>query len=199
MPDPMTLAKAPVFTTRAYAAEGGMSLASASKRLATLARHGQIEMLTRGIWIVPEHPHFSLYGCVPYVLGHEVGYVSFLSALSLHGMISQIPKAIQVATTGAPRRLVTPRGRFELFRMHPRLMNDGIAWHDAPAPFRVAGPEKALVDTFYLATRKGRRFRVLPEIELPRSFRKSELRRLVREQVPLAPIQTAVLTRFDAM
>jgi hypothetical protein len=134
---------------------------------------------------------------VPYVLGRETGYVSFLSALGLHDMISQIPKAIQIATTGTPRVLATSRGRFELFKLHPRMMGEGVAWNDAPAPFRVASPEKALVDTFYLATRKGRRFRVLPELELPRSFRKNEFRRLVREQIPFAPVRAAVLRRFE--
>lgn len=78
------------------------------------------------------YPHFYLYGCVPYLLGRELGYVSFLSALQLHGILSQIPKAIHVATTGAPRTLVTRRGRFELFQLHPRMMNDGVEWRDAP-------------------------------------------------------------------
>ena len=199
MAEGLALSKLAVFTTRAFAAAASISLASASKRLATLARHGHVERLTRGVWIVPEHPHFSLYGCVPALLGNEIGYVSFLSALALHGMISQIPKAIQVATTGAPRTLVTRFGRFELFQMHPRMMNEGVEWSDAPSPFRLASPEKALLDTFYLSTRRGRRFKVLPEIELPRSFRERRLARLARAQIPLSPVRSAVMRRFESV
>lgn len=199
MVEPVSLAKLPAFTTRAYAAAAGVSVASASKRLSTLARRGQVEVLTRGIWIIPDHPHFSIYGCVPLLLGHELGYVSFLSALHLHGMISQIPKAVHIATTGPPRVLVTKRGRFEFFQLHPRMMGEGVDWSDTPLPFRLASPEKALLDTFYLSTRKGRRFKVLPEIELSTRFRKRELLRLARTQVPLAPVRTAITTRINSI
>jgi hypothetical protein len=199
MAEGVALAKAPVFTTRTFAATRDISLASASKRLATLARQGQVEALTRGVWIVPDHPHFSLYGCVPYLLGRELGYVSFLSALQLHGMISQIPKAVHIATTGTPRLLVTPRGRFEFFKLHPRMMTAGVEWRDAPSPFRLATPEKALLDTFYLSTRRGRRFRVLPEIELQAAFRRRAFSQLVRAQIPLAPVRIAVLRRFESV
>lgn len=199
MVEGLSLAKSPAFTTRTYATSNGISLASASKRLGTLARHGQIERLTRGLWIVPDHPHFSLYGCVPLLLGREVGYVSFLSALQLHGMISQIPKAIQVATTGPPRTLATRRGRFEFFQLHPRMMGAGVEWREAPLPFRLASAEKALLDTFYLSTRKGRRFRVLPEIELPRGFRMRRLRDLAQEQIAVAPVLAAVTKRLATL
>ena len=197
MADGLSLATVPVFTTREYAVAGGTTLVSASKRLATLERHGQVERLTRGVWIVPGHPHFSLYGCVPHLLGRELGYVSFLSALQLHGMISHIPKSIPIATTGAPRVLVTRRGRFEFFRLHPRMMTDGVDWHEAPLSFRLASPEKAVLDTFYLSTRRGRRFKTLPELELPQAFRKKEFDRLVRVQIPLAPVRAAVKRRFE--
>ncbi|MBS2011401.1 MAG: hypothetical protein JST00_00705 [Deltaproteobacteria bacterium] len=199
MADGLSLARSPAFTTRAFATSAGVSVASASKQLGTLARRGHVEQLTRGVWVVPDHPHFSLYGCVPLLLGREVGYVSFLSAMQLHGMISQIPKAIQVATTGPPRTLVTPRGRFEFFQLNPRMMSAGVEWHDAPLPFRLASAEKALLDTFYLSTRRGRRFRVLPEIELPRGFRKRDLLRLADEQIPLPPVHAAVARRVAAL
>jgi hypothetical protein len=125
--------------------------------------------------------------------------VSFLSALQLHGMISQIPKSIFVATTGPQRGLVTKRGRFEFFQIHPRMMKDGVEWRDAPLPFRLASPEKALLDTLYLSTRKGRRFRALPEIEMPAAFRNRELWRLARQQIALESVRTAVRRRFEGM
>jgi hypothetical protein len=83
--------------------------------------------------------------------------------------------------------------------MHPRMMGEGVDWRDAPLPFRLASPEKALLDTLYLSTRRGRRFHTLPEIELTETFRRREFVRLVRAQATLAPVRAAVLTRFAAL
>lgn len=81
--------------------------------------------------------------------------------------------------------------------MHPRMVNEGVDWRDAPLPFRLASREKALLDTLYLSTRRGRRFRVLPEIELTEAFRRREFTRLARGQIKLPPVRAAVLKRFD--
>ena len=79
------------------------------------------------------------------------------------------------------------------------MMNDGVDWRDAPLPFRLASPEKALLDTLYLSTRRGRRFRALPEIERTVAFRRREFTRLLRAQVTLAPVRAAVAKRFDGI
>lgn len=118
--------------------------------------------------------------CVSRILGNEQGYVSFLTALHLHDVISQIPRAIQVATTGRGRRLETPIATFELFRLSPTLMGDGIEWSETTISYRLATAERALFDTLYLSTRKLLRFRSLPELELGgRRFSRPKFRRLV--------------------
>ena len=196
---PLTLIKKAVFTTREYAVLNGISLSAASKRLATLKRDGYLYKLTRAVWVVPDHPHFSLYGCVPILLGNEDGYVSFLSALHQHGLLSQIPKSVQIATTGHARRLDTELGRFEFFQLHPRMMSDGVGWQDAPLAFRMAGSEKALLDTFYVATRKGRRFAKLPEIDLSEGFSPKKFSALLEKQVPYHQIQQVVARRLELL
>lgn len=156
-----------IFTTRDFAQLAGISLAAASKRLARLsAVNTTLVQLTRGVWANRAHPYFNVAACVPVLLGGEQGYVSFLSALHLHGALAQIPAATQVATTGHARSLRTPVGTFEFFQLKPEMMRDGIAWRDLPKPYRLATVEKALLDTFYLATRKSRRFAKLPELSL---------------------------------
>lgn len=191
-----SLAKTPIFTTRQFAMLNEITLPAASKRLYTLKKQKRVERLTRGVWIIPDHPHFSLYGCVPHLLGNEAGYISFLSALHLHGSLSQIPKTIQIATTGHSRRLDTKFGSFEFFQLHPRMMRQGVLWSDTPQQFQIASLEKALLDTYYLATRKGRRFAKLPEIELPQTFKIRVFKDFAKTQIPWDRIRLAVLKRI---
>jgi predicted transcriptional regulator of viral defense system len=155
-----------VFTTRDYAQQAGVEIASASRQLGRAQEAGALTQVTRGIWANTSHPSFHALACVAPVLGNEQGYVSFLTALHLHDVISQIPRTLQVATTGRPRTLQTPVGTFELFRLAPSLMREGIAWSRTAIPYRIASSEKALLDTLYLSTRRGRRFRSLPELDL---------------------------------
>jgi predicted transcriptional regulator of viral defense system len=156
-----------VFTTRDFARLAGVSVAAASKQLARLHRDNRsLVQLTRGIWANTAHPHFNTLACVQVLVGGEQGYVSFLSALHIHGAISQIPSGIQVATTGHTRKLRTPVGAFEFLQLKPDMFAHGINWSDSPQPYRIATPEKALLDTLYISTRKNRRFAKLPELNL---------------------------------
>jgi predicted transcriptional regulator of viral defense system len=154
------------FTTREYALYLGKQIASASRTLSAYARAGSLVQVTRGVWANKSHKEFSPYGAIPYLLANEHGYVSFLSALHRHGLISQIPTAIQVATTGRGRILKSPIGEFQFFKMKPQLFRVGVEAFAGKLNYNIATPEKALLDTFYLSTKRGNRFRKLPEIEL---------------------------------
>ena len=184
-----------IFTTRELANQGGFSMSAAAKRLARLSEKNQLTRVTKGVWANTKHPYFHPLSCVPYLLGKEQGYVSFLTALHLHGVISQIPKTIQVATTGRGRVLDSPVGRYEFFQIKPELMSQGADWSDSQLPYLIAGPEKALIDTLYLSTRKNRRFARLPELDLNDSgFRQREFRRLMKR----LPISSRVLSAMNS-
>lgn len=185
------------FTTRDYALANGQSLPSASRTLTRLAKLKVIIRVTKGIWANTKHPYFSPLGCVPLLLGPEQGYVSFLTALHRQGVISQIPPTIQVATTGHSRKRKTPVGTFEFFKMKPQMMIEGVQWSDARLPYRIATAEKALVDTLYLSTRRGKRFSALPELEF--SFDKKRLLSLIKKQVQSKAITTAILERLKKL
>lgn len=188
-----------VFTTRELAMRAGVSVASASRQLARAADTGVLTKVTRGVWANTRNPAFHPHLCVAAILGSEDGYVSFLTALHLHGLISQIPTRVHVATTGHSRRVVTPVGTFELFQLAPKLMREGVEWADTHVPYRIATAEKALFDTLYISTRKGRRFQSLPELELsPRVFSRRRFRELLRG-VDDPRIVTAIDRRFDAL
>ena len=185
-----------VFTTRDYAAAGGVSLSSASRRLDRLSERGALTRVTRGVWANTTHPHFHPLACVPYLLGKEQGYVSFLTALHLHGVLSQIPRTHQVATTGRPRLLDSPVGRFEFLRIKPDLMSEGVEWSDTHQPFPVASAEKALLDTLYISTRKNRRFLSLPELDLETAFDRRAFERLLNELPYPVRIRSAIASRW---
>lgn len=181
-----------VFSTRAFAVASGVSLSAATRQLGRYAARGLLVRLTRGIWANTKHPYFSPLCAVPALLGTEQGYVSFLTALHLHGIVSQIPATTQIATTGPSRLLRSPIGQFEFFHIQPRLMTTGVMWSETRCPYRIATPEKALLDTLYLSTRKGRRFRMLPELELGRGFNQRRFARLLTTLIHDVRIRSAV-------
>ena len=187
-----------VFTTRHYAVLCDSRIDVASRQLARLASRGVLVRLTRGVWSQPEHPRFTPFAAVPWLLGSEQGYVSFLSAMHLHGLIGQIPGSVQVATTGHARCLATPVARYEFLQIQPSMMVEGMATSATEPPYNLATAPKALLDTLYMATRRGRRFASLPEVDLD-EVDAQELRRLIRRQVTAKPIRRAVEARLAAL
>jgi predicted transcriptional regulator of viral defense system len=189
-----------IFTTRDFANYSSISMPAASKRLSRLSDKKLLTRITKGLWANTSHPWFHPLACVPYLLGKEQGYVSFLTVLHLHGLISQIPKTIQIATTGHARTLNSPVGHYEFLQIKPELMKQGTKWSDTHLPYLIATAEKALIDTLYLSTRKNRRFARLPEVDIRQTaFRKREFERLLN-QSPIPPrISTVIRTRWEAL
>jgi len=58
---------------------------------------------------------------------------------------------------------------YSFHRIHPRLFA-GFDWYGKRQDFLVATPEKAVVDSFYLSSRRGKRFGSFPEIDLKAMF-----------------------------
>lgn len=181
----------PVFTTRDFSLNTNTSASSASRSLSSMAKANIITRITRNVWVNTKHPEFHPFICVFYLLHNEIGYISFLSALHTYGILSQIPRTIQVATTGHARKLVTPIVNFEFFQLKPELMREGITQSDSKFPYNIATPEKALWDTCYLSSRKNNRFSSLPELEFTRSnFSKKNFKKLFDSIEISAPIKS---------
>ena len=187
-----------VFTTRQFAVLCERRVDVASRQLVRMVRQGTLVRLSRGVWAQPEHLRFTPAAAVPLLLGNEQGYVSFLSAMHLHGLIAQIPGRIEVATTGHGRRLDTPVGRYEFLRVQPRMMRQGIDTSTTEPPYNLATGAKALLDALYIATRRGRRFASLPEVDM-NAVDRTELTRLLSDQVRTAPIRRAIDNRLAAL
>lgn len=158
-----------VFSTRQIAALRGSSLSAASQGLSRMEQRGLVKKVTRGIWCVPDDPRFTPFALVPLLAGGHRAYVSLISALHLHGLIEQIPEIIYAVTTGHTRVRKTSVGTYSYHRIRPRFFV-GFDWYGNRQDFLIATPEKALVDSLYLSSRKGRRFEFFPEIDLGSDF-----------------------------
>jgi predicted transcriptional regulator of viral defense system len=166
---------APAFTTREAAARLRVPDAHASVSLARLRAAGLLVRLRRGLWAFPDRVDPL---ALPELLTAPFpAYVSLQSALYLHGMISPIPAVTYAVTLARARRFVTPLGTVSLHHVQPRFF---FGYEDAGgAGGRLATPEKAIVDFLYLTPARSRLFRALPELEWPRTFRRSVARSIV--------------------
>ena len=159
----------PVFTTREAAMLYGSSLSNVSKMLKTLEKRGLVFKVTRGIWAETGNEKLSPYSVIPLLLPKNRAYVSFISALHLHGIIEQIPQEITLASTIHTKKIHTKIGTFSVHRINPSFF-DGFDWYKGEGSFLIAEPEKALIDSLYLSTRKKKQFGYFPELYLPKSF-----------------------------
>ena len=186
-----------LFTTRLFAVSTDRRVDSSSRALTGLVARGLLVRVTRGLWAQPDHPSFTPFGAVGFLLGHEHGHVSFVSALHRHGVIAQIPGAVHIATTGHGRVLESPIGRFEFFQLRPQMMNGGVDVSDTEPPYPIATPEKALLDTIYIGLRR-RRFVRLPELDTD-DVDPEALKILLDGQVTAPPLRRAVEARLTEL
>src|SRR5713226_8238382 len=143
----------PVLFTKEIADLSGGSTSVATRVLNRMARDGFIQKVVKGLWCVPSDPRFSRFTLVHYLSRGHPSYVSFLSALHLHGLIEQIPQTVYAATTGHTRLVRTTVGVYSFHRIAPRLFG-GFDWYGEHGTSLVATAEKALVDSLYLSSRK---------------------------------------------
>lgn len=158
--------RVPVFETGDAAVRLGLTNAHASTVLARLAAARQLVRLRRGVWAFPDRVDpLTLPGRLTAPLP---SYVSLQSALYFHGMISQVPAVIYAVSLARARRFDTPLGVVSVHHVTPGFF---FGFEDTGRQGAViASPEKALVDSLYLAPARSKLFRALPEVELPRGF-----------------------------
>lgn len=192
------LPRTPVFTTSELAELGDMDVRNVSRDLSKLAENGQVTRVRRGLWAVSGHPDFSPYAVVPYLFEEDdAGYVSFFTALNLHGMIEQIPQLIEVATRINKQALDTPFGTYEFHQLQSELYG---GWEPADQrwSYLLATPEKAIFDSMYISVRKGRQFARFPELDLTAKFSEKALFEWIGRVGSLS-IRTALENRWNRL
>ncbi len=157
----------PVFTARELAAVSGKSASVVSQGLSFLEGQGLVVGVSHGVWAAGRDMP-SPYAVIPYILPKQRAYVSFTSALHLHGIIEQIPQSVTLASVAHTREISTKAGAFAVHHLAPSFFS-GFAWRE-PGGFFIAEPEKALIDCLYVSAFRKRQFSYFPELSFPGTF-----------------------------
>lgn len=183
-----------VFTSAELSAVSARSGSVVSQGLAVMERQGLALRLGHGLWSAGAEPP-GQYEVAPYLLPKQRVYVSFTSALHLHGVIEQIPQVVTLASTSHSRRLATRAGSFALHHLAPEMFR-GFEW-DSGRGFPLASPEKALVDCLYVSAFRKRQFSHFPELDLAKVSRKKAQAWAAGIKSPMARVH--VLARLAAL
>jgi len=182
-----------VVTTEDVALCLGQERSAASRTLGRLSAAGLIAKLRHGLWSL--EPHIDPLLLPEHLTAPFPSYVSLMSALYLHGMISQVPHTIYVVSLAPTRRIRTRIADFSVHRLAPSFFG---GFDTVGEGVRLARPEKALLDLLYLTPARSRLFAALPEVEIPRGFDLREARRWITKIRPGAR-RLAVERRLAAL
>ena len=184
-----------LFTTRDLTALSGKSPSAVVQSLNYLVRQGHLMKLARGVWGEAASRGASPFEMIPHLFPRQRVYVSFISALHLHGMIEQIPQTVTLASTAHTSTLRTRAGIFSIHQIAPAFFF-GFDWYKGEGNFLIAEPEKALIDSLYLSSRKKKQFGYFPELHFPAhfSFKKSVQ---WAKRIPSVMIRRHVLSKLE--
>ena len=158
-----------VFTTHELRAVSGKSASTLIQCLNRLVGQGLLTKVYRGVWAEPGHKTVSTLELIPCLFSRQRVYVSFITALHMHGIIEQIPQLVTLASLSHTKLIRTQAGIFSVHQMAPAFF-DGFDWYKGEGSFLIAEPEKALIDSLYLSSRKKKQFGHFPEMHFPPAF-----------------------------
>lgn len=182
---------APVITTAEAAKLFETSIDVGAKTMARLAQAGVLSRVRRGLWAIahPLDPHLV----AEFLTAPNPSYVSLQTALYHHGMISQVPSVVYAVSLAKRQTIRTTVGVFSLHRVAPEFFG---GFDVTASGAKLASPEKALLDVFYLTSTSTRLFSRLPELELPRGFRVLAARHWI-ERVSSPRLRTIMTRRLE--
>lgn len=190
-------AEGPVFTTHELTALSGKSSSTVAHSLNRLVKQGLLVKIYRGVWAERGARAISPFEVIPYLFPRQRVYVSFITALHLHGIVEQIPQVITLASTAHTTNLRTSAGFFSVHQIAPVLF-DGFDWYQGKGNFLIAEPEKALIDSLYLSSRKKKQFGSFPELDFPPEFSFKKAAQWA-ERIPEKNIRLYVLGKLTAL
>jgi predicted transcriptional regulator of viral defense system len=167
--------KRPYFTTRELSDVSQKAASVVTQSLNFLRKQGVVIKIYRGVWAEVTNKALSPYAVLPYLFKSNRVYISFLSALHMHGIIEQIPQVITLASTSHTKKIKTSIGTYSVHKISPKFFF-GFNWYKNTENFLVAEPEKALADCLYLFTRKKKQYGYFPELNLQKPFNVEKVR-----------------------
>lgn len=116
-------------------------------QLSRFAKRGLITSLKRGLYC------FAKKEIDPFTIANQIyqpSYISLESALNYHGVIPDVPLAgVTSVSPTTTRKFITPKGTCFFQKISSKLF-----WGYNEAPFKMAFPEKALLDYEYFYGKK---------------------------------------------
>ncbi len=134
----------PVLTTADVVASG-----IHTQQLSRLVQAGGLERIARGQYRLPEQPITEHHGLAVVAGAVPKGVVCLLSALSFHGIGTQIPFEVWLAISRRARRPALRYPPLRVVRFGGRALTEGIEVHDIEGrKVRVYCVAKTLADAF---------------------------------------------------
>lgn len=187
----------PVFTSHELAAISGKSESTIVQSLNRLSTQGLLTKVYRGVWAETVPRALSPFEIIPHLFPRRRVYVSFISALHLHGIVEQIPQVITLASTSHSNTMRTKAGVFSIHQIAPAFFA-GFDWYKGNGSFLIAEPEKALIDSLYLSSRRKKQFGHFPELHFPQGFNFRKAQQWA-ERIPQKAIRLYVLKRLKTL
>lgn len=169
--------KLPVVRTVEVAAALGVSRPNGSKIMSRLVQSGFYTQIERGKFL-DLRAGASPFKVAEFLASPFPSYISLQSALFHHGMISQIPAATYAVSTGRAKKHETEVGTYLIQHIDPVFFQGFEVL--GREQIKMASPEKALLDFFYLGASNSAFFKKLPELELPRGFSLNRCRQFLK-------------------
>jgi predicted transcriptional regulator of viral defense system len=124
--------------------------------LYTLRDAGLLEQIGRGMYRLTEHPSLQHPDLVTVAIRHPQSVVCLISALSFHGLTTQIPHdvSIAIAESGYAPQLDFPP--VQVYRFSRSTHRAGSETHSLDGvPVRIYSPEKTIADCFKFRNQLG--------------------------------------------
>lgn len=183
----------PVVSTADAAAALEQSAFAASQTLSRLARAGLLHAVRHGTWWL-DGP-IDVYRLPEHLTAPLPSYVSLHTALHLRGLTEQIPEIVYAVSLARTQRIQTRAGAVSIHHVAPEVFG---GFEETPTGVKLATAEKALFDFAYLSGGRSRLFTSLPELELPRGFRRAELARWLAK-IPSERSRTLTARKLDEL
>jgi predicted transcriptional regulator of viral defense system len=117
--------------------------------LTRLTREGALVRVSRGRYTTPDHPATENHGLALAAAAVPRGVICLLSALSFHGVGTQLPPEVWVAIDRRARRPALQYPRLRVVRFGGRALDEGVEVHRIEGQsVRIYGVAKTLADLF---------------------------------------------------
>jgi predicted transcriptional regulator of viral defense system len=189
---PVTLAQLPA----TFTARTALKLGLHPRDLYRMRDSGNVLELSRGVFRRADAPSASMPDLLAVAYRVPAGIICCVSALVVHDLTDEIPRAVQIAV---PRQQRPPRIEYpptEVFRFDTATFELGLAAVDAAPgePLRVYSAERTIVDLMRLRRRLGEplAYAALRRYLRRRDARPPRLLDMARELDVLGPMRTAL-------